>query len=95
MFVGRLKSEVPQSIEALMTAIVDKDIQELNISDNALGPIGVQSLEASLKAIRSLKGLLIANNGLGPVSSFNKTRYRKEQRICVRRYWLVQAFWKE
>lgn len=41
MFVGRLKKEVPKSIELITNAIIDKEIAELNISDNALGPIGV------------------------------------------------------
>ena len=67
MFVGRLKSEVPKSIEIISGAIIDKEIQELDISDNALGPIGVESVQGMLKALKSLKRLLIANNGLGPV----------------------------
>ena len=67
MFVGRLKSEVPKSIETISGAILDKEIQELNISDNALGPIGVESVKFLLKSLKTIKSLLIANNGLGPV----------------------------
>jgi len=72
MFVGRLKTEVPKSIELITNAIIDKEIAELNISDNALGPIGVESIETFLKTIKPLKCLLISNNGLGPVFVHNK-----------------------
>lgn len=67
MFVGRLKTEVPKSIESIAAALSTKEIQELNISDNALGPIGVASLDNLIKTLKTLKKLLIANNGLGPV----------------------------
>lgn len=77
MFVGRLKSEVPKSIQAIAGAISSKEIQELNISDNALGPIGVESIDSLLKILTTLKRLLIANNGLGPVNLFLFNRSRK------------------
>ena len=83
MFVGRLVTEVPKSIQAMSTAIIDKEIVELNISDNALGPIGVESIEGFLKAMKPLKRLLISNNGLGPVSTFN-INHRKDLKNCVK-----------
>lgn len=67
MFVGRLKTEVPNSIELITNTLTSKKIAELNISDNALGPIGVASIEGFLKNGKSLRRLLISNNGLGPV----------------------------
>ncbi len=67
MFVGRLKTEVPKSIRVMCDALMDKDVVELNISDNAMGPIGVESVEVLLKSLKTLKHLIIANNGLGPV----------------------------
>ncbi len=70
MFVGRLVSEVPKCLEIMTGAILDKEIVELNIGDNAFGPIGVQSIEHCIKSLKTLKKLLIANNGLGPVCFF-------------------------
>ena len=67
MFVGRLKSEVPKSLEVISGAIADKEIIELNIGDNAFGPIGVESVQGLLKSLKTLRKLLITNNGLGPV----------------------------
>ena len=57
---------------------IKKEIQELNISDNALGPIGVESIDSLLKILITLKNLLIANNGLGPVKNTILDKNRKE-----------------
>jgi len=70
MFVGRLKSEVPKSLEIMCNSLLDKNIISLNLGDNAFGPIGVAAIKNLLKTLKTLKCFLIANNGLGPVFFF-------------------------
>ncbi|XP_015607508.1 ran GTPase-activating protein 1 [Cephus cinctus] len=69
MFTGRMKTEIPLALEylgaglcAAVTALV-----ELDLSDNAFGPIGVQGLAAFLssRTCYTLKELRLNNNGLG------------------------------
>jgi len=66
MFVGRLKADLPKSLSELVKALAGKKIEFLDLSDNAFGPIGVQSFESLLKNCPTLKELHIENNGLGP-----------------------------
>ena len=70
MFVSRLRTEVPKSLELIFSALVGKEIKELNVSDNALGPIGVSSIKFFFRIARSLRVLSISNNGLGPVINY-------------------------
>lgn len=44
MFVGRLKTDIPLALIHLMDALMDKDVRVLDVSHNAFGPIGVESL---------------------------------------------------
>jgi Ran GTPase-activating protein 1 len=69
IFVGRLKTDLPKSLFELVSAINYKNIRSLDLSDNAFGPIGVQSFDFFLKSTKSLKELHIENNGLGPEGS--------------------------
>jgi hypothetical protein len=67
MFVGRLITEVPDSIKELASSLLDKTILELDLSHNAFGPAGVSAFDFLLKQNKTIKTLKINNNGLGPV----------------------------
>jgi len=66
MFVGRLKEDLPKSLAELVKALLGKKIEYLDLSDNAFGPIGVQSFDFLLRCCPTIKELHIENNGLGP-----------------------------
>ncbi|KAG5895121.1 hypothetical protein JTB14_008558 [Gonioctena quinquepunctata] len=69
MFTGRMKTEIPKALkylgEGLVTAAAR--LTELDLSDNAFGPIGVQGLAALLQSSTcyALEELRLNNNGLG------------------------------
>ena len=69
MFVGRKLQELPGSLEVLVRALMKKNIVNLNLSDNAFGPAGIESFDFLLKEMKSLKTLKVSNCGLGPVST--------------------------
>jgi Ran GTPase-activating protein 1 len=69
IFVSRLRADLPKSLYELVTAVNGKNIRVLDLSDNAFGPIGVQSFEHFLKTSTTLKELHVENNGLGPEGS--------------------------
>ena len=47
-------------------ALIGKNIIEVNLSDNAFGPIGISSFEKFVKATPSIKIFKITNCGIGP-----------------------------
>ena len=53
------------ALEAFVDAFLDKDIQELDFSDNAFGPAGAKPLMKLLTENRSIRVLKLNNNGLG------------------------------
>lgn len=69
LFTGRLKTEVPQALKHLLTGIEASgaSLEELDLSDNAFGPIGAKELKPFLSSAASekLQILLLNNNGLG------------------------------
>ncbi|KAM3723739.1 Ran GTPase-activating protein [Dirofilaria immitis] len=69
MFTGRLKEEIPPVLCSLCDAMIRCGIQltELDLSDNAFGPIGAEGLEKFLESsgAYSLEVLKLDNNGLG------------------------------
>ncbi|XP_078043345.1 ran GTPase activating protein [Augochlora pura] len=69
MFTGRLKSEIPKAIEYLGSSlcIAGTRLVELDLSDNAFGPIGVTGLASFLTSntCYTLRVLRLNNNGLG------------------------------
>jgi len=69
IFVSRSIEIIPGAIKHLMTAILDKNVRILNISNNAFGPIGVQSIEFFMRNTKNLMELYIENCGLGPEGS--------------------------
>lgn len=67
IFTRRLRSEIPIALRALCDALVDKaELRELDLSDNAFGPVGVEAFAPLLENNRGIAILRINNNGLGP-----------------------------
>ncbi|KAI8812128.1 hypothetical protein BJ742DRAFT_668096, partial [Cladochytrium replicatum] len=66
IFTGRLKAEIPLALEAFVDALVDKKFMtDLDLSDNAFGPIGAAPLTELLKKNTAIQNLRLNNNGLG------------------------------
>lgn len=69
MFTGRLKTEIPAALKHLGAAIMSAGCKlvELDLSDNAFGPRGIEGLVDLLKSrsCYTLKELKLNNNGLG------------------------------
>lgn len=66
-FTGRMKEEVPVSVAAFGAVLVTKkNLERVNFSDNAFGPIGAKALVELLSGSASLQDLILNNNGLGP-----------------------------
>ncbi|EZA55277.1 ran GTPase-activating protein 1 [Ooceraea biroi] len=69
MFTGRLKTEIPKALEYLGIALctAGSRLTELDLSDNAFGPIGIQGLANLLMSspCYTLQELRLNNNGLG------------------------------
>lgn len=67
MFTARLRSDLPNSLKILMSAISDRKIEYLDLSHNAFGPDGVKSFQDFLAKCSTLKVLHVTNCGLGPL----------------------------
>ncbi|KAI8324733.1 RNI-like protein [Martensiomyces pterosporus] len=66
IFTGRLKDEVKLSVEAICSALADlPNLIEINLSDNAFGPLGAAAMADFLSKQTSLQVLKLNNNGLG------------------------------
>ncbi|XP_012256277.2 ran GTPase-activating protein 1 [Athalia rosae] len=69
MFTGRMKTEIPLALEYLGAGlcVAGTRLVELDLSDNAFGPIGVRGLAILLSssACYTLRELRLNNNGLG------------------------------
>ena len=69
LFTGRLKTEVPVAVEHLANGMLKSGatLTELDLSDNAFGPIGIKALAPFLKseACQYLEILKLNNNGNG------------------------------
>lgn len=69
LFTGRMKTEIPKALEYLGNGLVNSGarLTELDLSDNAFGPIGVQGLATLVRssACCGLEELKLNNNGLG------------------------------
>lgn len=67
MFTGRLASEIPQSMEYLVDALLDlPKLHTVDFSDNAFGIATIAPLERFLSRHVPLQHLYLANNGFGP-----------------------------
>lgn len=47
-------------------ALLPKDLQEVDLSDNAFGPDGVRAFECLISSAKSLTVFKVTNCGLGP-----------------------------
>lgn len=69
MFTGRLKSEIPIVLEHLSAGLLTANVRlsELDLSNNAFGPIGMEGLVKLLNSpvCYELQTLRLMNNGLG------------------------------
>jgi len=69
LFTGRLKTEIPEAILFLSSGIMlsNARLQTLDLSDNAIGPVGMPSLLPFLESesCLTLEILRLNNNGLG------------------------------
>lgn len=69
MFTSRLKTEVPDAVRFMTSGIAlsGASLYELDLSDNAFGPVGMNALEPFLTghACKKLNILRLNNNGLG------------------------------
>lgn len=69
MFTGRLRSEIPTALRSLGGALMIAGVRltELDLSDNAFGPDGVEGIEQLLKSpsCHTLRELKLNNCGMG------------------------------
>ncbi|KAG8311752.1 hypothetical protein J6590_037362 [Homalodisca vitripennis] len=69
MFTGRMKDEIPQALRYLGSGldVAGARLVELDLSDNAFGPIGMEGLASLLQSpcCHTLQILRLNNNGLG------------------------------
>lgn len=67
MFTGRLREEIPDSMDLLLSALLEcPNLHTVNLSDNAFGIATVAPLEKFLAEHTPLQHLILANNGFGP-----------------------------
>ena len=69
IFTGRSREELPPSLQAMNEGVMQSGAQlvEINLSDNAFGPAGVEGIKDILadRSCFTLKELRLNNNGLG------------------------------
>lgn len=69
IFTGRLLSEIPQALDALLTALLQcPNLHTINLNDNAFGLNTVEPLRPFLSKHTPLQHLYLNNNGLGPAA---------------------------
>lgn len=67
IYTGRLNTEIPQSLDFLLPALLQlKNLQKLDLSDNALGLQAIEPIEKYLSKAVTLEHLILSNNGMGP-----------------------------
>lgn len=69
IFTGRLLSEIPQALDALLKALLKLPrLHTINLNDNAFGLNTVEPLRPFLSQHTPLQHLYLNNNGLGPAA---------------------------
>jgi len=69
IFTGRLLSEIPPALDALLTALLKcENLHTINLNDNAFGLNTVEPLRPFLSKHVPLRHLYLNNNGLGPAA---------------------------
>jgi len=66
IFTGRLRQEIPPSLDSLLGAVLEVPVSFIDLSDNAFGLLGVAPLVRFLSSHAPLVHLHLHNNGLGP-----------------------------
>ena len=67
LYTGRLKTEIPQSLNYLLPALLKfPNLKLINLSDNAFGLQTIDPIEAYISKAVSLEHLILSNNGMGP-----------------------------
>lgn len=67
LYTGRLNTEIPQSLEYLLPALLKlPNLKLINLSDNAFGLQTIDPIEAYLAKAISIEHLILSNNGMGP-----------------------------
>ena len=67
LYTGRLNTEIPQSLEYLLPALLKlPNLKLINLSDNAFGLQTIDPIEAYLAKAVSIEHLILSNNGMGP-----------------------------
>jgi len=64
-FVGRLKDEIPESLEFITKPLIAKNLKKLDLSNNAVSIKGAEAIAPYLSKATSLETLLINNGGMG------------------------------
>jgi len=68
MFVARLRAEIPDSIRSLTDGLKGKQVEELDMSDNAFGPDGIRGFSGFLETCLPCLAVLKVNNcGISPL----------------------------
>ena len=69
IFTGRLREEIPESLDAILTALLTcENLHTIDLSDNAFGIATIEPLEKFLSKHAPLQHLILANNGFGPAA---------------------------
>ncbi len=79
-FVSRGSEELPKCLKFLLEGLVDKQIIELNLSDNALGPTAAPGYEFFFEKNKTLQKLYIDNCGMGPIGTPSLMKILKENK---------------
>ncbi|CAM9023240.1 hypothetical protein WICANDRAFT_65526 [Wickerhamomyces anomalus NRRL Y-366-8] len=67
LFTGRLKDEIPKSLEFLLPALAKApNLHIINLSDNAFGLQTIEPVEDFIAKAVYLQHLILSNNGMGP-----------------------------
>ncbi|EGW31449.1 uncharacterized protein SPAPADRAFT_62021 [Spathaspora passalidarum NRRL Y-27907] len=67
LYTGRLNTEIPQSLEYLLPALLKlPNLKLINLSDNAFGLQTIDPIEDYLAKAISIEHLILSNNGMGP-----------------------------
>ena len=68
-FVSRGSEELPKCLKYILEALEGKNIKQIKINDNALGPTAAPGYEFFFQKNKTLEKLFINNCGMGPVGT--------------------------
>ena len=79
-FVSRGAEVLPKCLRRLLEGVVGLPIKELNLSDNALGPVAAPGYEFFFEKNKTLEKLYIDNCGMGPIGTPSLMKILKENK---------------